>query len=104
MITKIIMAKHDGELSELIKTFGTYYITSTDEINKEIQTYDCPIKLSEYLDYLFQNNLSKEVSECANTDFVYDLSAYDVSSILEDIGTDYLQFEHSTDSFRPYTN
>lgn len=74
MITKIIMAKLDGELSELIKAFATFYIISTDEINKEIQTYDCPIKLSEYLDYLFQNNLSTEISECANIDFVYDLS------------------------------
>ena len=103
MITKIIMAKNDGELSELIKLFGTFYITSTDEINKEIQSYDCPIKLSKYLDYLFDNKLSKEVGETKQVDFVYDLSGYDVSNILEDIGEDYKQFEHSKDSLRPYT-
>lgn len=104
MITKIIMAQHDGELSELIKAFGTFYITSTDEINREIQKYDCPLKLSEYLDYLFENNLSEEIDECENIDFLYDLSGYDISNIFEDIGTDYKQFEHSKDSFRPYAN
>ena len=74
MITKIIIGKSDGELSELIKLFGTFYFTSTDEINKKIQTYDCPIKLSDYMDELKKDNLITEISECANTDFVYDLS------------------------------
>ncbi len=127
MVTKIITTTAtDGELSQMINDFGTYFITSTNEINEEIAKYKCPFRLSVYIDELKESNQVKEVDEII-ADCEFDLSEeskiiadsilvnkydydeyieqtphfdkYGNSTIMED---DYLQHETSDDSLKLY--
>ncbi|MCF6339961.1 MAG: hypothetical protein L3J10_04305 [Sulfurimonas sp.] len=130
MITKIIIASaKNGELTQMIEDFGVYFITSSNEINKEIAKYKCPFRLSAYIDELKATKQINEVDEIAfdnlfdlsdetniiadeilRNNYDYDkyieqtpyLNKYGYNTILEDVGDDYLQHETDENSLKLY--
>lgn len=76
VITKLIMAKTDGELKELVEAFGVFYIASSQETAMEMQKYNRHEDLSEYIDMLERVRLAYEIdkSEVFNVDYTIDLS------------------------------
>ncbi|MBE0515122.1 hypothetical protein [Sulfurimonas sp.] len=76
-ITKIINAKTDQgpkEIQELVKMFGTYCISSSEEITQEIQEFTNPLRLADYLDEKQKQGLIADVDEPEHIDYIIDLS------------------------------
>ncbi|MDX9813634.1 MAG: hypothetical protein RBS91_03090 [Sulfurimonadaceae bacterium] len=73
-ITKIINAKADGELKELIEAFGTYCVVSSDEIAKEMQNFKSPLLLADYIDAQEKQGLISDAHEPEHIDYIIDLS------------------------------
>lgn len=73
-ITKIINAKTDGELKEMIEAFGTYCVVSSDEIAKEMQSFTSPLPLADYIDDKQKQGLISDAHEPERIDYIIDLS------------------------------
>lgn len=78
-ITKIINAKTDlepKEIQELVKMFGTYCVSSSEEIAQEIKGFTNPLRLADYLDEKQKQVLiaDVDVDEPEHIDYIVDLS------------------------------
>ncbi|MBW6489165.1 hypothetical protein [Sulfurimonas sp.] len=70
--TKIINAKqNDGpkDIQELIKYFGTYCISSSEEIAQDIQTFTDPLELAAYIDTKQKQGFISDVFEPEHIDY-----------------------------------
>ncbi|MDD5373354.1 MAG: hypothetical protein PHO62_08020 [Sulfurimonas sp.] len=72
--TKIVMAKTDGELKELVDAFATFYMVSSDEIAREMSTHTSILGLSDFIDKIKASGEAREVDMPDRIDYLIDLS------------------------------
>lgn len=75
-ITKVVIATTDNqtELGELLRAFGTYYVSSTEETAQEMMQFNSVIALGKFIDEEQRKGSIKDVHEPKHYDYLLDFS------------------------------
>ncbi|MDQ1338637.1 MAG: hypothetical protein QG617_1604 [Campylobacterota bacterium] len=75
-ITKVVIASTDDKsnFGELVRAFGTYYVSSTEDVAQEMMQFDSVIALGKFIDAEQRKGVIKDVHEPEHYDYLLDLS------------------------------
>lgn len=87
--TKVVIATTDDktELGELIRAFGTYYVSSTEDVAQNMMQFDNADDLADFIDAEQRKGVIKDVHDPEHFDYLLDFSDKLNEAIVKRIGS-----------------